>query len=111
MNLKAVGRRFKAARERKHLTQEQLAEIVDLSPMHVSVIERGVKPPKLDTFVRLANALEVSADELLQDTVDHAMESNSSEIATLIQCLPRQDQQKLLSAIRAYVDACRMVNE
>lgn len=105
MNLKAVGRRFKAARERKHLTQEQLAEIVDLSPMHVSVIERGVKPPKLETFVALANALEVSADELLQDTVDHAMESNSSEIATLIQSLPRQDQQKLLSAIRAYVDA------
>lgn len=105
MNLKAVGRRFKAARERKRLTQEQLAEIVDLSPMHVSVIERGVKPPKLDTFVRLANALEVSADELLQDTVDHAMESNSSEIATLVKNLPRQDQQKLLSAIRAYVDA------
>ena len=105
MNLKAVGRRFKAARERKHLTQEQLAEIVDLSPMHVSVIERGVKPPKLETFVALANALEVSADELLQDTVDHAMESNASEIATLIQSLPRQDQQKLLSAIRAYVDA------
>ena len=105
MNLKAVGRRFKAARERKHLTQEQLAEIVDLSPMHVSVIERGVKPPKLETFVALANALEVSADELLQDTVDHAMESNSSEIATLVKSLPRQDQQKLLSAIRAYVDA------
>lgn len=110
MNLKAVGRRFKAARERKHLTQEQLAEIVDLSPMHVSVIERGVKPPKLETFVALANALEVSADELLQDTVDHAMESNSSEIATLIQSLPRQDQQKLLSAIRAYVDAANNDN-
>ena len=105
MNLKAVGRRFKAARERKHLTQEQLAEIVDLSPMHVSVIERGVKPPKLETFVALANALEVSADELLQDTVDLAMESKSSEIATRVKSLPRQDQQKLLSAIRAYVDA------
>jgi transcriptional regulator with XRE-family HTH domain len=105
MNQKAIGRRIKAARDKKRLTQEQLAELVDLSPMHVSVIERGVKPPKLETFVALANALEVSADELLQDTVDHAMESNSSEIATLIQSLPRQDQQKLLSAIRAYVDA------
>lgn len=111
MNLKAVGRRFKAARERKHLTQEQLAEIVDLSPMHVSVIERGVKPPKLDTFVRLANALEVSADELLQDTVDHAMESNSSEVANLIQELPRKEQQKLLHTIKAYVEACKLLNE
>lgn len=111
MNLKAFGSRIKAARERKKLTQEQLAEIVDLSPMHVSVIERGVKPPKLETFVTLANALEVSADELLQDAVDHATEFNSSEIATLIQSLPKQDQQKLLSAIRAYAETCFMVNE
>lgn len=111
MNLKAVGRRVKAARERKHLTQEQLAEIVDLSPMHVSVIERGVKPPKLDTFVKIANALEVSADELLQDTVDHAMESNSSEVANLIQELPRNEQQKLLHTIKAYVEACKLLNE
>lgn len=33
------------------------------------------------------------------------MESNLSEIATLVKSLPRQDQQKLLSANQAYVDA------
>ena len=43
MNQKAIGRRIKNAREKKHLTQEQLAELVDLSPMHISVIERGAK--------------------------------------------------------------------
>lgn len=43
MNQKAIGRRIKAAREKKGMTQEQLAEWVELSPMHVSVIERGVK--------------------------------------------------------------------
>ena len=41
----AIGTRIKAARERVHLTQEQLAEIVDISPTHMSVIERGVKTP------------------------------------------------------------------
>lgn len=44
MDLKAIGRRIKAAREAKGLTQEALAELVNLSPMHVSVIERGYKP-------------------------------------------------------------------
>ena len=39
----AIGARIKAARERVHLTQEQLAEIIDISPTHMSVIERGVK--------------------------------------------------------------------
>lgn len=60
------------AREDCGLTQEQLSEIVVLSPIHISVIEHGVKPPKLDTFVRIANALEVSADLLLQDSVEIA---------------------------------------
>ena len=56
MDQVAIGARIKAARERVHLTQEKLAEIVDISPTHMSVIERGVKTPKLDTFVRIANA-------------------------------------------------------
>ena len=69
MNQKAIGRRIKTARERKRLTQEQLAELIDLSPMHISVIERGVKLPKLETLINIANVLDVSADVLLQDVI------------------------------------------
>ena len=72
MNLKAIGRRIKAAREQKGLTQEALAEQVDLSPMHISVIERGFKPTKLDTFCNIANVLDVSADTLLQDVINRS---------------------------------------
>jgi len=61
MDLKAVGQRIKAAREAKNLTQEELAALVNLSTTHVSVIERGLKVTKLDTFVAIANALDVSA--------------------------------------------------
>lgn len=61
MDAKAVGQRIRAARERKHLTQEELAALVDISPTHVSVIERGTKIPRMDTFVAIANVLEVSA--------------------------------------------------
>ncbi len=54
MDMIAIGSRIKEARDQAHLTQEELAEIVDISPTHMSVIERGVKTPKLDTFVRIA---------------------------------------------------------
>ena len=64
MDGKAVGRRIKEAREKRHLTQEELAARIDISPTHVSVIERGTKIPRLDTFVAIANALEVSGDAL-----------------------------------------------
>lgn len=43
MDLKAVGQRIKMAREAKGLTQEDLAAMVELSPTHVSVIERGIE--------------------------------------------------------------------
>ena len=62
MDLKAVGLRIKQAREAKNLTQENLAALVDLSPTHISVIERGMKTVRLDKFIAIANALDVSAD-------------------------------------------------
>ena len=61
MDQKLIGRRIKLAREKRRLTQEQLAELVFLSPMHVSVIERGVKLPILETLINIANVLKITA--------------------------------------------------
>ena len=104
MDQVAIGARIKAARERVHLTQEQLAEIIDISPTHMSVIERGVKTPKLDTFVRIANALGVSTDALLQDVVVPANESILAELSVRIGRLPLKDQERILNAIRALTE-------
>ena len=105
MNQKAIGRRIKTARENKRLTQEQLAELVDLSPMHVSVIERGVKLPKLETLINIANILDVSADELLQDVVNNQVKLCSSEASELISQLPMEDQRRVLAALRSFVES------
>lgn len=104
MNYKNLGQRIKAAREDRGLTQEQLAENVGLSPMHISVIERGVKPPKLDTFVRIANALGVSADLLLQDSVENTAKVVISDISRMVEGQPKQTQQLIAHCIRAYIE-------
>ena len=104
MDLIAIGARIKAARERVHLTQEQLAEIIDISPTHMSVIERGVKTPKLDTFVRIANALGVSTDALLQDVVVPVNDSIMAELSARIGRMPQKDQERILNAIRALTE-------
>ena len=87
MDLKAVGQRIKSAREAKNLTQEELAALVNLSPTHVSVIERGLKVTKLDTFVAIANALDVSADTLLIDVVAHSVTGVTNELTEKIEKL------------------------
>ena len=102
MDLGAIGSRIRTARERKHMTQGELAEIVDLSTNHISVIERGVKPPKLDTFVNIANALEVSADTLLQDVVKHSAEGVSNEFVAEIMKLPEKGRSRIINAVHAF---------
>lgn len=107
MDQKAIGRRIKAARERKGMTQEELAEEVDLSPMHVSVIERGVKLPKLETLINIANALDVSADVLLQDVVNNQTKLCASEASELFLQLRREDQRRALAVLRSFVETSK----
>lgn len=104
MDMIAIGSRIKEAREQAHLTQEELAEIVDISPTHMSVIERGVKTPKLDTFVKIANALHLSADALLQDVVTPVTDSITAELSVRIGRLPQKEQNRILNAIRALTE-------
>lgn len=63
LDYKAIGKRIKIARIQVDLTQEKLAEYVNLSPSHMSNIETGTTKVSLTTIVNIANALSVSVDE------------------------------------------------
>lgn len=104
MDLKAVGLRIKEAREAKNLTQETLAVIVDLSTTHISVIERRLKTMRLDKFVAIANALDVSVDSLLADVVTKSAEGQINELSEAIRSLPSDEQKRLTKAIRAHLE-------
>lgn len=95
MDLTQLGNRIRIAREKMGITQEDLAERVDISPSHISVIERGVKASRVDTLVRIANELDVSADYLLQDLVKR---SHESQLLSSIMELPEADRNRLLNA-------------
>lgn len=104
MDLTAVGKRIKAAREHAGFTQEELAAILGMSPTHISVLERGIKPPKLDTLVNIANALNVSADNLLQDVVLRSPAGAVSELAEEMSKLPPHKQAAIANAIRVLTE-------
>lgn len=104
MDLKAIGSRIKAAREAQHLTQEQLAEIVGISATHISVIERGVKAPKLETFIEIANALNVTSDSLLLDVLNNSLQITATELSEQIERLSPKEQKKILKVVRALVE-------
>ncbi|WP_294468170.1 helix-turn-helix transcriptional regulator [uncultured Anaerofustis sp.] len=60
-----LGKRLKDKRKKQGLTQEKLAEYVNLSVSHLSHIENGNEKTSLQTIVNIANILNISLDELL----------------------------------------------
>jgi len=84
LDYKAIGKRIKIARIRADLTQEKLAEIVNLSPSHLSNIETGTTKVSLLSIVNLANALSVTVDDLLCDNLIKARIPFENDIQQLI---------------------------
>lgn len=65
LNTKMIGRRVKESRIQKHMSQETLAELIDLSVTYISHIETAKKQASLESLVRIADALGVTVDNLL----------------------------------------------
>ena len=70
MELKCIGKRIREKRIERSWSQEELAEKANLSPVYIGMIERGEKIPRMETFIRLANILRVTSDDLLQDVLE-----------------------------------------
>ena len=65
----------------RKLTQEQLAEKLDISLNFLNMIERGVRAPSFDTLERIARVLRTPVAEFFKNDPDSAS-SRSSPCAT-----------------------------
>ena len=104
MDNKQIGRRIKEIRESRGYTQEQVAEKLNLSVQHVSVIERGVKSPRLDTFVRIANILEINADYLLRDVLRVSSQLTSNELYKMLGQVSEKEKRRILEVVRVLIE-------
>lgn len=66
-SLRTLGKRIRALRERRGLTQEDFARRSGISISFASLLERGERSPSYDTLVQVAAALEVPLAELFRD--------------------------------------------
>ena len=74
---KAFGEKIKRLRRNRGLTQEQLAELIEIDPRNLSRIEVGTSFVKAETLEKLLNALDVTTEELFAN--DHI--KSSKELA------------------------------
>ena len=80
MDYKELGRRVRQRRVMRELTQEELAEKAGISCSFVGHIERGEKKFSIGTLVALCNAMEISPNYLLQDSLDIKVLNNSVDV-------------------------------
>lgn len=66
-----IGTRIRKRRKQQKLTQEKVAEIVEISPQHMSNIERAISIPSTEVIMRVAIALKTTPDEFLVGAVKY----------------------------------------
>lgn len=89
LNYKMIGQRLRSIRKKLKLTQEQVAELADISPQHYSGIETGSAKVSLPALVRLCNALSATPDEVLMDSVRQATQVYLKDVTeTFSDCTP-----------------------
>jgi transcriptional regulator with XRE-family HTH domain len=63
--------KLRAARERRFMTQQQLADKAGTSKANISRLESGEQKARMSTIVRLAAALEIQPEELVSWGAEH----------------------------------------
>ena len=83
-----ISNNIKYYRKLKHLTQEILAEKLDVTPNYVSYLERGIKIPSIELLSKMADLFEINPAILLMDNE----EPNNLEIKQFIELLNSLDE-------------------
>lgn len=94
----ALGLAIRMARMKKGYTQEQLAEITEITPTHEKNIESGHRSPSVDVLFRIVKALDLSLDNYL-----FPAQNTGNERLREINILLSQCEEKELNVTKALV--------
>lgn len=103
MDSKTLGNRIRKARIKKQHTQQKLAEMAGISQIYLGEIERGTKMPSLRSFIKIIEALDLSADYVLRDELSSGERYIYDEIAEKLKNLSPQQRKAASDILDAYI--------
>ena len=104
MERAALGKRIRESRITKGYTQQDLAVKADIGTVYLSEIERGVKMPSLNIFIKIIDALDVSADYILRDEISTGKEYICTEITEKLLTLTPHQRKTATDLLNAYLN-------
>ena len=103
MDKASLGKKIREARIKKGYTQQTLSEKADIGEMYLSEIERGVKMPSMNLFIKLITALDISADYVLRDEIPTGKEFVYDEITQKLEGLTPKQRKAAADILDAYI--------
>lgn len=97
-NIEESGKRIRGLREKKGMTQEQLAEKLGVSYKTVNAIENGARGTTVDTLALIAESLESTIDYIVNGVV------GNDDIAVLLAGLPLDKQELARRLIKGILE-------
>ena len=107
----SIGRRIKKYRIELGLKQSQLAERSGVEPSNISHIERAATKVSLPTLVNIANALEVSLDEIVYDSLIKNEHISIKEINELLVDCEREELTALIQIVKTTKNIMRNIKK
>lgn len=99
-----IGQRIREVRMQRGLTQESLADAVDLSVTYISNIENVHTKVSLPTLVTIAQVLNVSVDYLLYDNLPVVQESCDAKCKQLLDRCSEKKKELALKLLEVLAD-------
>lgn len=87
-----IGYRISTLRKEKHMTQEQLAEALDISIKHCSCVERGVSSLSLEKLVDLCEIFDTNMDYLVRGETNSSLHNIPP---SFVETIKRADDREL----------------
>lgn len=98
LNYKFVGKRVRKYRKYMKISQQELAERIDMSVAYISHIETGRKRVSLETLVRIANVLRTTVDHLLIGNQIYDLVEYRTDLWLLLEDCSRYEKQSIYDA-------------
>ena len=99
----ALGKRIRESRINKGYTQQDLADRAEIGVVYISEIERGIKMPSLNIFIKIVDALDISADYVLRDELPSGKEYIFDEISRKLQDITPKQRRAITAILNAYL--------
>lgn len=98
-----LGRRLRESRIKRGYTQHALAKKADIGEVYLGEIERGLKMPSMNIFIKIIEALDISADYILRDELSSGSTYIFDEITDKLKDLSPQQRKTAADILDAYV--------